>query len=569
MVENIHEPTDHWDVAIVGSGFGGSVAALRLTEKGYRVLVLESGRRFADDELPRTSWRLPRFLWAPALGLFGIQRLTLLNDVLVLSGAGVGGGSLVYGNTLYEPLDDFYDDPQWAHITTWRQELAPHYDQAKRMLGVVENPVDTPADRVMLEVATDLGVAETFHRTQVGVLFGEQRGQDVPDPYFGGAGPARTTCTNCGACMTGCRVGAKNTLPKNYLHLAEASGAEIRPLTTVTGITPRAGGGYLVTMRAAGPGASKPTSPTISADHVILAAGTLGTQRLLHRLKADGALPRLSDHLGTLTRTNSESILTVEARDLDVDYSAGPAITSSIHPNPHTHVEPVRYGRGSNVMGLLSAVLTEGDRPGEVPVPRWRRFAAAVRADPGSFLRSLSVRRWSQRTTVMLVMQSLDNSITVKLKQGRFGRRLSSTQGHGTPNPTWLPEAHDVARRFAAKTGGEPRGTWNEVFDIPMTAHILGGCPIGDSAATGVLDPWQRVYGHPGLHVVDGAAITANLGVNPSLTITAQAERAMSFWPNKGETDPRPEVGTPYATVQPVPPYRPAVPAQAPAVLRW
>jgi cholesterol oxidase len=481
-----------------------------------------------------------------------------------MSGAGVGGGSLVYGNTLYEPLDDFYEDPQWAGITKWRDELAPHYDQAKRMLGVVENPVDTAADRVMLQVAEDLGVADTFHRTQVGILFGEQPGQDVADPFFGGAGPERTTCTSCGGCMSGCRVGAKNTLPKNYLHLAESLGAEIRPLTTVTAITPEAGGGYRVAMRPAGPGAGGRRSP-VTADHVILAAGTLGTQRLLHRMKADGVLPNLSDRLGQLTRTNSESILTVEARDLEVDYSTGPAITSSIHPTPQTHVEPVRYGRGSNFMGLLSAMLTEGDRPGEAPVPRWRRFAAEVRANPGSFLRSLSVRRWSERTTVLLVMQSLDNSLNVRLK----GRRLTSTQGSGQPNPTWIPEAHEVAKRFAERTGGEPRGTINELFDIPMTAHILGGCPIGDSPRTGVLDPWQRVYGHPGLHVMDGAAVTANLGVNPSLTITAQAERAMSFWPNKGEADPRPPVGAEYTALDPVRPLRPAVPDGAPAMLAW
>jgi len=561
--------TEHWDVVVVGSGFGGSVAALRLSEKGYRVLVIESGRRFADHELPKTSWRLPKFLWAPSVGMFGIQRLNLLNDVLVLSGAGVGGGSLVYGNTLYEPLDDFYEDQQWRHITKWREELAPHYEQAKVMLGVVENPVETPADRIMLEVAQDMGIADTFHRTQVGVLFGDQPGKDVPDPFFGGAGPARTTCNDCGACMSGCRVGAKNTLPKNYLHLAEGLGARILPLTTVTRIAPQPDGGYEVSMRAAGPGAGGPERTAVTADHVILAAGTLGTQGILHRMKEDGTLPHLSDRLGRLTRTNSESVLTVEARDLEVDYSTGPAITSSIHPNPQTHVEPVRYGRGSNVMGLLSTVLTKGDLPGEVPVPRWRRFVSAVRKDPASFLRSMSVRRWSQRTTVMLVMQSLDNSLDVSLKRGKLGRRLSSTQGTGAPNPAWIPEAHDVAQRFAKKTGGEARGTWTEAFNIPLTAHILGGCPIGDSPDTGVIDAWQRVYGHPGLHVVDGAAVTANLGVNPSLTITAQAERAMSFWPNKGEQDQRPVVGAAYEPVAPVSPLRPAVPTGAPAALQW
>ena len=561
---------EHWDVVIVGSGFGGSVAALRLTEKGYRVLVVESGRRFRDDELPKTSWRLSKFLWAPALGMFGIQRLSLLNDVLVFSGAGVGGGSLFYGNTLYEPLDEFYADNQWAHITDWRDELSPHYAQAKRMLGVVENPVETPADRVMLEVATDMGVADSFHRTSVGVLFGDRPGEDVEDPFFGGAGPKRTTCDSCGSCMTGCRLGAKNTLPKNYLHLAEHRGATIQPLSTVTAITPEEHGGYRVIMRAAGPGAGRPERSLVTADHVVLAAGTLGTQKLLHTLKASGDLPGISDQLGRLTRTNSESILTVEARDLEVDYSYGPAITSSIHPDAQTHVEPVRYGPGSNFMGMLSTLLTEGDRPGQPSIKRSKRFLSALRSDPGSFLRSLSVRRWSQRTTVMLVMQSLDNSLNVTLKRNRFGKKtLASSQGSGEPNPAWIPQAHEVATRFADKTGGEARGTWTEALNIPMTAHILGGAVIGDSPQTGVIDPYHRLYGHPGISVVDGAAVSANLGVNPSLTITAQAERAMSLWPNKGDVDPRPEPGLAYRVVEAVRPTKPAVPEAAPAALSW
>ncbi len=567
---SIETTQEHWDVVVVGSGFGGSVAALRLTEKGYKVLVVESGRRFSDEELPKTSWRLPKYLWAPAMGMFGIQRMALLNDVLVLSGAGVGGGSLVYGNTLYEPLQEFYADKQWAHITDWREELAPHYAQAKRMLGVVENPVETPADNIMLEVATDMGVADTFHRTQVGVLFGDKPGVEVEDPFFGGAGPKRTTCDSCGSCMTGCRLGAKNTLPKNYLHLAENLGATIQPLTTVTGITPEEQGGYRVTMKAAGPGAGKPPRTVVTADYVVLAAGTLGTQKILHTMKDSGNLPAISSKLGSLTRTNSESVLTVEARDLEVDYSYGPAITSSIHPNPQTHVEPVRYGPGSNFMGMLSTMLTPGDLPGEPSVKRSKRFVAAIRSNPASFLRSLSVRKWSQRTTVMLVMQSLDNSLNVTLKRNKLGKKtLVSSQGTGEPNPSWIPEAHEVATRFAEKTGGEPRGTWTEALNIPLTAHILGGAIIGDSPETGVIDPYHRLYGHPGVSVVDGAAVTANLGVNPSLTITAQAERAMSMWPNKGETDPRPEPGSAYQPVDAVRPVKPAVPESAPAALAW
>ena len=549
------------DVLVVGSGFGGSVAALRAAEKGYRVMVVEAGQRFTDATLPKTSWDLRKFLWAPRLGWLGIQRITPLNDVLVLSGAGVGGGSLVYANTLYTPLDDFFADRQWAHITDWKVELAPYYDQATRMLGVTDNPTLTPSDLEMRAVAEEMGVGHTFHVTPVGVFFGDEPGKTVADPYFGGAGPDRTGCIQCGNCMIGCRFGAKNRLDRNYLYLAESRGAQIVAETTVTAVRPCATGGYDVEARHTTKAKER---RTIRAEQVVFAAGTLGTQRLLHRMRDDGVLPKLSARLGELTRTNSEAILGAMSLRKGADYSRGVAITSSFHPEPQTHVEPVRYGKGSNAMGLLSTWMTDGGGR----TPRWLKWLGQAVRHPLYTLRLFWLRGWSERTIIVLVMQSLDNSLTVRRRKGVFGERLVTRQGHGEPNPTWIPVGNEVTRRLASHIGGMPGGSVGEIVNIPMTAHIIGGCPIGDSADSGVIDGWQRVFGYEGLHVLDGAAVTANLGVNPSLTITAQAERAMSFWPNKGTADRRPPVGAPYERVAATAPERPAVPSGAPAELR-
>src|SRR3954454_11202596 len=533
------------DVVVVGSGFGGSVAALRAAEKGYRVGVLEAGRRFTDETLPKTSWELSKFFWAPRLGWLGIQKITPLNDVLVLSGAGVGGGSLVYANTLYTPLDDFFADRQWSHITDWKAELAPYYDQATRMLGVTTNPTMTPSDVEMKAVAEQMGVGHTFAPTPVGVFFGDRPGETVPDPYFGGAGPDRTGCIECGNCMVGCRYGAKNRLDVNYLHLAERLGTVIHPETTVTSVRALADGGYVVATQHT---TRRRETREFTADQVVFAAGALGTQRLLHQMRDEGVLPRLSPRLGELTRTNSEAILGASAKTVDTDYSKGVAITSSFFPDDHTHIEPVRYGKGSNAMGMLSTFLTDGGR--RVPRPLQWLFTALLH--PILLARSVSVRRWSERTVIALVMQSLDNSITVFRKKGRLGARLSSRQGHGEPNPTWIPAGNEAVRRLADKIDGYPGGSWGDLANIPMTAHIIGGCAIGDSAETGVIDPYHRLFGYDGLHVVDGAALSANLGVNPSLSITAQAERAFALWPNNGDADPRPPLGAPYQRVEAV-----------------
>jgi cholesterol oxidase len=561
-----------FDVIVVGSGFGGSVTALRLTEKGYRVAVLEAGARFEDKDFSNGTTDIKKYLWAPALGMYGIQRIDAVRDTMIVAGAGVGGGSLVYANTLYEPLPAFYNDPQWSHITDWKSELSPYYDQAKRMLGVVENPVRTPADDVMEKVAGEMGVAETFHPTPVGVFFGgpgQAPGEEVADPFFGGAGPTRRTCLNCGECMSGCRHNAKNTLVKNYLYLAEQNGAQVLPLTTVTRITPRGSGGYDVRVKFTKAKTNR-DQKTLTAEHVVMAAASLGTQKLLHRMKDEGHLPRLSDRLGYLSRTNSESILGAIAPKTDpTDYTYGVAITSSFHPDEDTHVEPVRYGKGFNVMAMLQTVLTDGaldpSTGGKTRIKTWLKEMWKERTNIANLY---DFKHWSERTVIALVMQSLDNSITTYGKKSMGVWRMTSKQGHGAPNPTWIPVANQTVRRIAAHLGGTAGGNIGEPFGMPLTAHFIGGCAIGDSPETGVVDPYQRVYGLPGLHVADGAAISANLGVNPSLTITAQAERAMAFWPNKGEPDSRPELGAGYQRIPPVAPLSPVVPEGAPGALR-
>ncbi|MEO7269336.1 MAG: GMC family oxidoreductase [Knoellia sp.] len=559
------------DVVVIGTGFGGSVAALRLAEKGYTVHMLEAGRRFEDEDFAKTSWDLRNYVWAPWLGLYGIQRIHALPDVMILAGAGVGGGSLNYANTLYVPPEPFFRDQQWGHITDWRDELAPHYETASAMLGVVENPCEGPVEQIWRDVAADMGVPDTFRKTPVGVFFGEP-GVEVDDPYFGGAGPKRRGCIECGNCMVGCRHGAKNTLRKNYLHLAEGLGVVIEPLRTVTrlGVVPGTEGDgtaypiHRVLHEQTGPRSGK-DARVITARHVIVAAGTWGTQFLLHAMAAEGELPRLSKRLGTLTRTNSEALLgalTEHVSD-EAALSEGIAITSSFHPDADTHVENVRYGRGSNVMGWMTTLMV----PGDTGRPRPLEFLVQLLRDPKPLLKQFPMAtRFSERTIIGLVMQSRDNSLNVSGRRGLFGRRgLTSSQGHGEPNPTYIKAGHEameaVAERLRALTGEYTvtGGTWGEVFDVPLTAHFLGGVAIGDSPDTGVIDAYHRLWGHPGISVTDGSAVSANLGVNPSLTITAQAERAMSLWPNKGEADPRPAQGEGYRRLDPVAPRTPAV----------
>lgn len=551
-----------FDVVVIGSGFGGSVAALRLTEKGYKVAVLEAGRRFADKDFPKTSWRLSRFLFMPRLGLRGIQRIHVLPDVLVLAGAGVGGGSLVYANTLYKPPASYFADKQWNQITDWDAELSPWYDQASRMLGVASNPYFSPSDEAMKEVAEQMGVGHTFKLAPLGVYFGDGNGVKSKDPFFGGVGPDRDGCLQCGGCMTGCRHNAKNTLPKNYLGLAEKAGAMVFPEHTVVKTEQLNDGSWKITARKSS--AWFGGKRTFTSSQVVVAAGTFNTQKLMHKMKADGVLPKISDALGKLSRTNSEALTGTIMPKGGVDYSKGSAITSSFFPDEHTHVEPVRYGKGSNFMGLLQTVMTDGTDIKK----RRKQWLKQIITKPSLLIKIMDVRKWSERTVVALIMQNVDSSLTVKGKKGLLGWRLTSENDSDQPNATYIPAANEVARRIAENKGGIAGGHIGDLVNAPFTAHFVGGCVIGATANEGVIDPYHRVWNYPTLHIVDGASVTANLGVNPSLTITAQAERAFSMWPNKGEADPRPVQNSKYQRIDAVFPVKPFVPKGAVGELR-
>ncbi|MGH7268300.1 MAG: GMC oxidoreductase [Candidatus Rokuibacteriota bacterium] len=527
-----------FDWLVIGSGFGGSVAALRLAEKGYRVGVLECGRRYEDSDFARSAWNLRRYFWAPRLGLRGVFRLTLFKDVFIASGSGVGGGSLGYANTLYRARPAFFDDAQWGELADWEQELRAHYDTAERMLGVTDYEGMTAADELLREYGEELGVGETFKHTRVGVFFGEP-GTEVQDPYFDGEGPARTGCVRCGRCMVGCRHGAKNTLVKNYLWFAERLGVRVMPERHATEIrpigAPDGSGGYAVTSVRSGAWLRRERR-TLTAGGVAVAAGPLGTNQLLADCKHGGTLPRLSERLGEVVRTNTESIQAVTAPDDSRDFSRSVAITSSIYPDPDTHIEVVAYGRDADALsGLFTALTGGGTR-----VTRPLKWIAALLRRPLQTARLIWPFKWSRRTVILLVMQSLDTAMRLQARPRLLGRgvRLQTEQDPERPNPTYIPAAEAAARWFAERTGGIPQsGLIESSLDIPTTAHILGGAVIGADPSRGVIDAECRAFGYENLLVCDGAAVPANPGVNPSLTITALAERAMSHVPPKDDGD--------------------------------
>jgi cholesterol oxidase len=527
-----------YDWLVVGSGFGGSVSALRLTEKGYRVGVLECGRRFEDRDFPKSNWNLRRYFWAPRAGLKGFFRITTFKDVTVVSGCGVGGGSLGYANTLYVPPRRFFEDSQWAALNDWERALEPHYREAQRMLGVVVHDRDDPADDLLRELGEELGVGDTYRKTPIGVFLGEP-GVTVSDPYFGGEGPARTGCTQCGRCMVGCPVGAKNTLVKNYLWFAEQRGAQVVPDRTVIDVRPLGAAdgsdGYAITHVPSG--AWRETDKmTVTARGVVVAAGALGTNRLLQRCRLSGSLPKISRRLGELVRTNSEAILAVTVpKDYADDLTRRVAITGSIYPDPNTHIETVTYGKAGDAMSFMYTLLVgDGTR-----VTRPLKLIGAMLRNPGRFLKLLWPGGWSRRTIIVLVMQTLDNAITLRAKRTPFGGiRLQTAQDADRPNPTFIPIANQTAEWLAERTGGVAQSSIMEAIDIPSTAHILGGAPIAADPDHGVVDARQRVFGYENLLVCDGAAVPANVGVNPSLTITALAEHAMSHIPAAGATGP-------------------------------
>ena len=523
-----------YDWLVIGSGFGGSTSALRLAEKGYKVGVLEVGRRFDDEDFAESTWQLHRYLWAPLVGLRGILRLTPFKDIFAVSGAAVGGGSVVYANTLYRAKPEFFQNPQWAGLADWEHELDEPYATAERMLGVNTVPFESPGDLLLQDYAATQGIDGTFVRTPVAVYFGAS-GETVPDPYFDGTGPERTGCTRCGACMVGCRVGAKNTLLKNYLWFAEKSGAEVMPDLRVTDIQPigAADGseGYRVHARSVSllSGGAK----TITAKGVVISAGALGTNHLLANCRNSESLPNLSDRLGELVRTNSESILAVTLPDDSRKLWNSVAISSSIHSDQDTHIEAVTYGQKGDAINLLFTLLTGAGTRGTRVFLLLRN---AIR-HPLQFARTLWPFGWSRRTIVLLVMQSLDNAIRFRAKKRWFSNsvRLSTEQNPDIPNPTYIDAGNKAAEWIAEQTGGVAQSTFLEAAaNIPTTAHILGGVAIGHDAGRGVVDKDQQVFGYRNLLVCDGSVVPANPGVNPSLTITAMTERAMSKIPEKG-----------------------------------
>lgn len=558
-----------YDVLIVGSGFGGSVTAFRAAEKGYRVAVMESGRRITDDMVPKTSWDLPHYLWFPAAELYGIQRMEVLDNAFVMCGAGVGGGSHVYAQTLYVPPMNFYEAEEWASITDWADELAPYIDQATRMLGVQRLPYQpNDIDRLLHKAAKNLGRGASFNKAPAGVYFGKP-GIEVDDPYFGGVGPRRRGCISCGNCMVGCGHNAKNKLNTNYLYLAEKLGAQVHPLSEVYEVTPLDGGGFEVLVRHPGwaQRAVHYDHKRFTAEQVVISAHAYGSSKLLTHMQHDGKLSGLSDQVGQRARTNSEMLLglTIPYETWDANrerFHIEPGaigISSAVWPDPATSIEPCFYGVGSDIISLLMTWHQHGHQ--DHPFEHW--LGELVR-DPALVMSSFDARHWSERTTILLCMQSKDNYIDLFWKDGM----LHSKQGAGDPVKVHIPVVEKFTDEVAKLMGANETATAFEVINKAASAHFIGGLTIGESADKGVVDPYLRAFGHPGLHVIDGSVMPANPGVNPSLMITSLAERALSFWPNKGDEDPRPPLGSGYERVKAVLPHRPFVPAGAPGELR-
>jgi cholesterol oxidase len=527
-----HQGIFDYDYIIIGSGFGGSVSALRLGEKGYKVAVLEKGKRYRTEDFPRTNWNLRKSLWMPQLGLYGIFALTFLRHVFVLHGAGVGGGSLNYCNQLLVPPDEVFQKLEWGP-GDWKAKLPPFYEVARRMLGVNPSPRVGKADEILAEIGREIRGEDTFHINEVGVFFGEPD-KTVPDPYFNGDGPSRTGCTFCGACIVGCRVGGKNTLDKNYLYLAENKyGVAIVPETEVTGIRPLDEGYEVIAVRSTGLCHNK---RIYRASSVVISGGVMGSVKLLLKCKAEGLLPNLSDQLGNFVRTNSETLVGVTARDRNVDYSDQLSITSGIYPDKDTHVEVVRFNKGSDLLWFLSTLLTDGGGR----VPRWLRFLCNVLRHPWEFLKSLLPFGWAARSSILLVMQTIESYMQFGYgrRWWRLGKRtMNSALAPGAEKiPSFIPVANEIARRMGERINGRPMSSWPEVvFNVPMTAHILGGAVMGEQPEKGVVNFNGEVHGYPNLYVVDGSIVPVNLGVNPSLTITAMAEYIMSRMPAKSE----------------------------------
>lgn len=534
---------DVFDYVVIGSGFGGSVSAMRLAEKGYKVLVLERGKRFRAQDFPKTNWNIFKYLWLPAARCFGFMGINFLDDIMILNGSGVGGGSLVYASTHLKPGKTFFEAEEWAGLADWEAELEPHYNTANRMLGVTENPKYWPADHILLDIAKELGQEHTFAPSPVAIFFGEP-GVTVPDPFFAGEGPERAGCIHCGGCMVGCQHNAKNTLDKNYLYFAEKWGADVWSEANVVDIRPLynqnpAYGRYEISYERTTNWVIK-RRRSVRARNVVVSAGVLGTVDLLLQCRDEtGSLPKLSRRLGTMVRSNSEALTGVTARHEGDDFSQGVAITSHFWIDEVTSVEPVRYPRGSSFIRNIAMPLLPTD-DGTI----WQQLGRFVEYGvkrPYDFLKAKLLPDWARDTTILLIMQTLENRM--HLKRGRsvftlFRQGLVSERDHSLPIPAVIEAGRKVLEGFAERIDGIAQGPVNEMLlNTPSTAHILGGCGIGVDESEGVVDVNQAVFNYPGLYVADGSVIPANLGVNPSLTITAMTERAMSKIPKKEEAE--------------------------------
>jgi cholesterol oxidase len=533
-----------FDFIVIGSGFGGSISAHRLTEKGYHVGVMEMGRRWTPENLPTTNWKIWRWIWRPGLALRGFFNIELFRHVVIMHGCAVGGGSITYANTMLVPRDSIWETGSWAGLAPWKQEMPAHYQTAIRMLGITENRILGPSDHILKRVADATGVGETFYRTQVAVFqppAGEEGGKTYPDPYFGGAGPERTTCIGCGGCMVGCRFNAKNTLDKNYLYLAEKHGAQVYPETRVVDVVPlngKADGseGYEVrTVKSTAWLRKRPRRFTCKG--VVFAASALGSMDLLFRIKQKGSLPAISDQLGNRVRTNAESLIGVRVPRSKEDLSKGIAIGSGIYLDEHTHIEAVRYPAGSDAMGFLATVLT-GGRSGHVRILYWlRNLAWGFLRHPLHTVRCLHPLGWARESLILLCMQTLDGHIDMRLGWSWLRPFRKTLVSRGKKIPTFIPQANAFAQKAATLVGGTAMSMVTEIlFDVPGTAHILGGCPMARSPEEGVVDYRNRLFGYKNMYVCDGSVLAANLGVNPSLTICALTERAMSYIPPARES---------------------------------
>lgn len=539
------DPQLEFDFIVIGSGFGGSVSALRLAEKGYRVAVLEMGRRWEPLRFPRSGWAIHRWFWRPKLGLRGFFNMRFFRHATIFHGCAVGGGSITYAATLLAPPDKVWEAGSWAGLADWKSEMSPHYQTAARILGVTQNRILGPADRLLQRTGEADGSSPTFYPTQVGIFEprdAESPNQTVPDPFFGGEGPARTTCTACGGCMMGCRYGAKNTLDLNYLYLAEKLGVAVLPETKVVNVKPLAdagegSAGYEVsTVKSTAWVRCEPRKFTSRA--VVFAASSLGTMELLFRLKENGSLPGISACLGKHVRTNSESIIGARVPGCSQDLSQGVAIGSGIYIDEHTHIEAVRYPNGADILGLLTTFLTDG-RPGPQRIALW--IGNGIRSllrHPIKTLRLVSPLGWAREATILLCMQPLEGHIEMRWARPWFWPFSKTLVSRGNKIPTYIPQANQFARKFAELSGGTAMSMLPEIlFDIPGTAHCIGGCAIAASPDRGVVDDHHRVFGYRNMYICDGSVLAANLGVNPSLTITALTERAMSFIPKAAETN--------------------------------